>query len=230
MQANQLFQMSYLSADAAVYFNRVLLVSSLAQHPDAQVATLREAFFGFLKTQGRHYVGNIQRANHYYLELGLPALDLPKFPNDYFTWIGQFRKNLRDKIGSKNSNAYLFDFSYSMASLSGDIALLQWSLQLHATAPAAPNQRPQMESLINSVKDNKFRMPAPAMLLATEDAYRFIWQEWKSLEALLDQLLAFELPEKPEVFQQAIDFCDALLAKFRERAAYIQETLAQTNS
>ncbi len=48
MNANY-FGASYYASRAAVYFNRVLLVSSLAQNPDVKVSKIRDDFFAFLK-------------------------------------------------------------------------------------------------------------------------------------------------------------------------------------
>jgi hypothetical protein len=225
MNLSQLFQLSYLSADAGIYFNRVLFVSSLAQHPDPKVAAIREEYFGFLRTQGRYYVGNIQKANGAYLELGLPALELPKYPNDFFDWISAFRKNLLTKVEEQSLERWTIDYGYYMASISGDIGLLQWALRLKAEAPNAPDQTKQIESLISSAQRSKQIMAGLSMLLGSNEPLRILWQEWKSLEALLDQLLAYDLPNDPEKFQEAISFSEALLAKYRERAEAISKAL-----
>lgn len=226
MNLAQLFQLSYLSADASIYFNRVLLVSSLAQHPDPQVAALRENFFGFLKKQGRYYVGNIQKANAAYLELGLPAMELPRFPNDFFDWISAFRKNLISSVDAESQERWIMDLGYYMASISGDIGLLQWSLKLHHEAPNAPNQIKQIESLTQAAQRAKQIMKGLSMLLGSDEQLRILWQEWKSLEALLDQLLAYDLPNDPTTFEEAIAFSEALLSKYRERSEAIYKHLS----
>lgn len=225
MKLSQRFQLSYLSADAGIYFNRVLLVSSLAQHPDPKVAALREKFFSFLKTQGRYYVGNIQKANAAYLELGLPALELPRFPNDFFDWISTFRKNLISSVDEQSEERWIMDYGYYMGSISGDVSLLQWSLKLHYEAPNAPNQVKQIESLIQAAQRAKQIMKGLSMLLGSNENLRILWQEWKSLEALLDQFLAYDLPNDPAKFEKAIAFSEALLAKYREGSETIYKNL-----
>ncbi|MCH2046547.1 MAG: hypothetical protein MK212_20695 [Saprospiraceae bacterium] len=226
MNLSKLFELSYLSTDAGIYFNRVLFVSYLARHPDPKAAAVRDSCLTFLQTKGRYYVGNIIKANAFYLELGLPKLELPKYPDDYFSWISDFRKNLLSKIEDKTVERWILDYGYYLASISGDIGLLQWSLKLEIEAPNTLSQTKQIKSLMLSAQKAKMLMGGLSLLLGSSDEkFRILWQEWKSLENLLDQLLAFELPHLRDKFQKALDFSEALLAKYRERAEAIIKLL-----
>jgi hypothetical protein len=221
MYPSDLFLASYYSTKAAVYFNRVLLVSNLAQHPDPRVSALREVFFQKLRDSGRYYVENIKQANEIYLEMNLPALDLPRLPNDYFAWLSEFRANLRNTTTDQSNEQLIIDYAFYMASISTDLALLNWSKQLHLEAPLATNQFEQIESSINDIKNTKFNWAAFAMLLGKNDQLRFFWEEWQSLDHLLEQYLAFDVVNKPENTTDSMRFSEALLPKFDEKATQI---------
>ena len=198
-----------------------MLVSNLAQHPDPRVSALREVFFQELKDSGRYYVENIKQANEIYLEMDLPALDLPRFPDDYFTWLSEFRANLRNTTTDQSNEQLIIDYAFYMASISTDLALLNWSKQLHLEAPLATNQLEQIESSINDIKNTKLNWAAFAMLLGKNEQLRFFWEEWQSLDHLLEQYLAFDVISKPENTADAMRFSEALLPKFDEKASQI---------
>ena len=213
---DQYFIASYLSTQAATYFNRVLLVSSLAQHPDAKVAELRETFFQSLKNGGSQYINNIIQANNIYTDMDLEELDLPRLPEDYFHWVDAFRKNLRATTTENSTEQLIVDYAYHMACICTDLALLGWSLYLHLHAPAAPDQMPQIKSSISDLQRSKLIWSSTAILLGREEDMHFMWAEWQTLNHLLDQLHAFDLLNKPENQEAALNFADALLPKFHE--------------
>jgi hypothetical protein len=59
------------------------------------------------------------------------------------------------------------------------------------------------------------------MLLGKNDQLRFFWEEWQSLDHLLEQYLAFDVVNKPENTTDSMRFSEALLPKFDEKATQI---------
>ena len=219
------FIASYLSTQSATYFNRVLIVSSLAQHPDDKVVEIRESFFESLKSGGKQYINNIIQANHIYTEMDLAELDLPRLPEDYFNWVEAFRKNLRATTTDQSAEQLIIDYAYHMGSICTDLALLAWALYMHLHAPAAPNQIPQIENSIADSQRSKTIWSSTAMLLGQKEELHVMWTEWKTLNDLLNQLYAFDLINKPENQEAALNFADALLPKFHETVDKLIESL-----
>jgi hypothetical protein len=221
MNLHKLFLASYLSSQASTYFNRVLMVSSLAQHPDEKVSEFRDSFFESLRNSGRQYVDNIKNANEIYSDMDLPELDLPRFPEDYFKWMERFRKNIRNSVENQSEDQLIIDYAFYMASICSDLAILVWALYLHQYAPNGPNQAAQLKKSIDDSKNAKFIWAGTAVLLGQREDLRFLWEEWQSLDNLLDQFYAFAIPENTENIVEAISFADALLPKFHEKVDFI---------
>lgn len=221
----KLFLASYLSTDASTYFNRVLIVSNLAQHPDPKVSEFRESFFQSLRNTGRQYVENIQHANSIYRELNLPELELPRFPDDYFTWVDKFRKYLRGTAPEKSEEQWIVDYGFYMASLCADLSILIWSLNLHLYALEAPEQLTQIEKTISDSNNTKFLWAGTALLLGQNNNLRFLWEEWQSLNNLLEQLFTKADVSNRNKLVETLSFLEALLPKFHEKFEIIVQKL-----
>ncbi len=210
------FLASYLSTQASTYFNRVLLVSNLAENPDPKVVELREAYFQSLRNAGQQYVANIVQANSIYDEFNLPELDLPRLPEDYFHWVEAFRKHLRASVEENSKEQFLVDYAYHMASICTDLAIFVWSMYLHLHAKQGPDMLPNLKQFVEGSQRSKLIWAGTAVLLGRQEGLLFLWQEWQSIDHLLNQFYAFGILENSEKQQEALYFADALLPKFHE--------------
>lgn len=213
-----LFLASYLPVQAGTYFNRVLLVSQLAEIETDGVPELRDELFGQLQKVGKNYIQNIQYANHIYTNWNLPPLTLPKFPNDYFLWCSAFVRHLKEIIEPNGPEAWMHSYGYNLGDLCTSCWVLQTILQIQKRTDGAFDYTEQIENSVEDIAGIKFRFGAPAILLAKhdDDAYRFMWEHWQVLDKLMQALLDCNLKQVDFDIDQALMSTNILISKAGE--------------
>ncbi|MCP4441105.1 MAG: hypothetical protein GY810_19445 [Aureispira sp.] len=210
-----LFLASYLPVQAGTYFNRVLLVSQLAEVTTDGVPELRDEMFGQLQKVGKNYIQNIQYANHLYTNWGLPPLTLPKYPNDYFLWCSAFVRHLKEIIEPDDPETWIHNYGYNLGDLSTSCWVLQTILTIRKKTNGAFDYAEQIANSIEDIAGIKFRFGAPAMLLTKHDdaTYRFMWEHWQTLDGLLQDLIDCNLKEEDFDIDNALLCTNLLISK-----------------
>lgn len=210
-----IFLASYLPTQAGTYFNKVLIVSQLAEIKEGNVPEVYNELFGQLQTVGKNYIQNIQYANHLYTNWGLPPLTLPKFPNDYFLWCSAFIRHLKEIIEPNDPESWMHSYGYNLGDLSTTCWVLQTVLLIRQKTGGAFDYTEQIKSSAEDIIGLKFRFGAPAILLAKhdEDKYQFMWEEWRILDGLMQDLVNCKLREEDFDIDEALLCVNLLIGK-----------------
>lgn len=223
MQAIAYFSASFYVARAGIYFNRVLMVSHLAQQPDEELAKLRELWFGDLRAVGRFYVQMIQQAEGIYKQLpNLPALTLPKLPDDYFDWAKAFLQNFRSALTVGSQEELMFSYGFYLGNTLCNLEVLNWALSLHAIGGAKGfAQQKQVAELLNDISSTQFKWGAPALLLGRVEKTQYLWQAWRYLDDLLRQLHEIGAKDNVERYPALAEFVAPLAYQIEEETKKI---------
>jgi hypothetical protein len=216
MNANY-FGASYYASRAAVYFNRVLLVSSLAQNPDVKVSKIRDDFFAFLKKNGWVFIQYIQRSDAFYRTLKLEPLQLPKFPNDYFEWVSAFIGNMKRTLPQNATESILMDLGVKLGAISTELALFTWSSTLHLDASYP--QIKQLQECIDQINNALLLVASSSMILYQDPSTQFVFEHGQSIRSLLTSFTDFELIDNSSLLSEKRTEAESALNEIEEQVS-----------
>ena len=221
------FSASFYAARAGIYFNRVLMVSHLAQNEDADISKLRELWFQDLRNVGKFYVQMIQQADNIYKNMPqLPPLSLPKYPDDYFEWAKQFLQNIRTTLTVGTQEECLFAYGFYLGNTYCNTEVLDWTLALHAVASEKGfDQQKQVAVLLDDLSDTQFKWGAPAMLLGRDEKLTYLWQTWRYIDDLIKQMHDIKAKNDVTKYPELARFCLPLSSRIEEESKKIFEFL-----
>ncbi len=233
MTPQHYFSASFYAMRAGIYFNRVLMVSSLAQQPDAGISALRDRWFAELRETGRFYVDMIKQATAVYQQQGsLAPLTMPKFPDDYFTWAATFLQTFRTTLTVGTQSELLFSYGYCLGNAYCDLEVLRWALELQEIGGGLGfDQDKQINTLLADLSETQFRWAAGAILLGKDEKTHYLWQAWRYVDDLLKQLIdrhkqnAADPSRGADYYRKLAQFVEPLSIQIAEESKKVFEHL-----
>ncbi len=185
----------YYIAYPGTYFNKVLIISELAQHPDIKVAAVRDRWMQELKESGGQFVNQIGEAvkiaNHF--EVGAPPM--PKFPNEYFDWAGGIYKAFKAKLLHGSSEVLAFDQGFHLANIASNCNIIKACLHLQLETNGVIEKTELINHLIIDSLNSDLLLGGGAILLSRSLNNGKIHEDWKLMSDKLKVNLSGFLPK-----------------------------------
>lgn len=179
------FLAAYYIVYPATYFNKVLMVSELAQHPNPTVAAARDQWMKELKESGGQFVMQIKEAIKIAENFGIAYPPLPRFPEEYFNWVSELTQNFNQKFPSQSKEGLAFQLGFDLANTASNLSIMYASLFLQKETANVIDKTAQVQHLIKDSFNSDFKSGGTAMLLSMQLSNDAIREEWIQLS---DQL------------------------------------------
>ncbi|MCB9681180.1 MAG: hypothetical protein H6733_06875 [Alphaproteobacteria bacterium] len=122
--ARALFLAAHHAAWSGAYFQRVMLVAQLAQHPDDAVAAYRDRLFAALKQEGAAVGPLVVLADTIARAHGLDLPPRPAVPAAWEPWSRALRQGLWGRVDLKKPDAAPLPFGWELGMLRTTLAVL----------------------------------------------------------------------------------------------------------
>lgn len=183
------YLIGYAAAEAGTYFNKVLLVSQLAQSGDSAIEATFKKLFTQLQSDGPRYAAAITVCEQQVQSLGHPTPAAPRVPEEYFTWVGDINKTMRSALGINTPEEWQYSYGWDLGEITCTLGLLDFVYELQDELQGASDYTQQVSTLVTDLANTVFRFSTSAVLLGTKSETYFLWEHWKRIDEQL-QLLA----------------------------------------
>ncbi len=166
MQNNyQIFYAGYAATIPSMYFNRVLMVSQFAQHPDEEVRKAFQSQFNYLRGEGAPNVQLIKNAVDIAGVFEIGTKPMPRLPEEYFEWIKFYVDGFEKKFEITSTEYHSFTFARKTAEVMVNLGLMQTAILLTTQSQKKTNLFSSVEKLVAEFNSITLLMFAPTVML-----------------------------------------------------------------
>lgn len=182
------YSIGYAAAEAGTYFNKVLLVSQLAQSGDEIVDTQFKQCLSQLQPEGPRYAAALVVCEQQVQSLGHPIPTLPRVPDEYFAWVGDINTTMRSALGINSPEEWLYSYGWDLGEITCTLGLLDFVYVLQSNLQGKSDYTQQQNILFEDLAKTLFRFSTSAVLLGTKPETYFLWEHWKRIDEQLQPL------------------------------------------